>query len=116
MSYELNFWRYKSGVSLDDQKTYELLSDEQSIDGVETIPVGEMKKVVSEEFAKKGWKSLDADTWESKKGTFQIFTTSQFFRVDCYGMQGEDMNIFIDVAYEFSCPLYDPQTRKRYTG
>jgi len=29
-------------------------------------------------------------------------------------MQGEDMNIFIDVAHEFSCALYDPQVGKRY--
>src|SRR6266404_8221566 len=106
MSYDLNFWRYKPGVSLDNQKTYELLSDGQSVDGLENIPIDQIKKRVSEEFAKKGWERLDDDNWESQKGAFQLFTTPQFFRVDCYAMQGEDMNIFIDVAREFSCPFF----------
>jgi len=114
MSYDLNFWRYKPGISLDHQKTYELLSKGQMVDGLEDIPIDEMKKRVAEEFTKKGWEQFGKNGWESKKGTFQIFTTSQFFRVDCYGMQGEDMNIFLDVAHEFSCRLYDPQARKRY--
>mgnify|MGYP001816391924 CR=1 FL=1 len=56
-----------------------------------------------------GWEKLDDFNWETEKGAFQIFTTHQFFRVDCYGMNGEDMNKFIDVANEFDCPLYDPQ-------
>lgn len=114
MSYELNFWRYEPGVSLDNQRTYELLSVGQSIDGVEVIPIDLVRKRVLEEFAKRGWEKLDEDTWESKKGAFQLFTTPQFLRVDCYGMQGEDMNVFIDVAHEFLCPLYDPQEGKRY--
>ncbi len=61
MSYDLNFWRYKPGVSLDNHETYELLSDGQDVDGVEYTPIAEIKKRVSDEFAKKGWEKLDDD-------------------------------------------------------
>jgi hypothetical protein len=29
-------------------------------------------------------------------------------------MSGDDMNILIDVAAEFDCPLYDPQEDERF--
>lgn len=47
-------------------------------------------------------------------GAFQIFTTSQIVRFDCYGMQGADMNILIDILLDFGCPLYDPQISTRF--
>lgn len=34
--------------------------------------------------------------------------------IDCYGMDGEDMNKFIDILFEYGCPLYDPQVGERY--
>jgi hypothetical protein len=59
---------------------------------------------------------LDTQTWQGANGSFQIYTTSQFFRIDCYGMDGEDINKFIDVGAEFDCPLYDPQVNQRFDG
>ncbi|MFC4276481.1 hypothetical protein ACFO5L_14960 [Achromobacter aloeverae] len=57
---------------------------------------------------------LDGLHWESaKRGAFKIFITPQLFRVDCYEMNGDDMNRFIDLGSEFGCPLYDPQVRMR---
>ena len=41
-------------------------------------------------------------------------TTSQSVMIDCYGMDGEDMNKFIDILFEYGCPLYDPQVGERY--
>ena len=115
MSYDLNFWRYKDGIYLDNQDVYEKLSNGKTIEGLEEIPISNILDRISEEFSN-GWEQLDDLNWEGGKGAFQIFTTNQFFRIDCYGMESENMNKFIDIANEFNCPLYDPQVGKRYDG
>ncbi len=114
MSYDLDFWKYKPGVSLDHQATYEKLSDGQVVDGLEELPISRITARLKEVFA--DWDQLDDETWEGDSGSFQIFTTPQFFRVDCYGMDEEDMNKIIDIGSEFGCPLYDPQVTTRYDG
>ena len=114
MSYDLDFWKYRRGVSLDHQATYEKLSDGQAVEGLEDLPIDLMLARLKEVFA--DWEQLDGETWESDNGSFQMFTTPQLFRVDCYGMNGDDMNKIIDVADEFGCPLYDPQVNERYNG
>ncbi len=114
MSYDLNFWKYKTGVSQNHQDVYEKLSDGQNVDELEELPIPELLKRVNDVFLSAGWEKLDESNWESDKGAFQIYTTPQFFRIDCYGMEGADMNHFIDIAKEFGCPLYDPQVGERF--
>lgn len=113
MSYDLDFWRYKPGVVLNHQQVYEQLSDGQTVDGLEELPINDILARVKEVFA--DWQQLDGANYDGgDRGAFQITTTPQLFRVDCWGMDGEDMNRFIDVANEFDCPLYDPQVGERY--
>ena len=115
MSYDLDFWKYKKGTYLDNQDVYEKCSDEQIVDGLENLPTDAVLGDIHAEF----------ETWqmeESKidfenpngKGAFQVFTTQQFVRFDCYSMEGEDMNRIMDVMLKFDCPLYDPQVPKRF--
>lgn len=115
MSYDLDFWRYKLGVVLDHQYVYERLSNSEYVEGLESLPIESMLARVKEVFSE-GWTKIDDLTWESKLGTgsFQLFSTDQLLRVDCYGVAGEDMNRFIDIAHEFGCALYDPQVMIRY--
>ena len=117
MSYDLDFWRYKhdAGGNANHQDIYERLSDGQRIDVLEELPIDEIMKRVNEVFSTGGWKKLDDLNWASENGAFQLYTTSQLFRVDCYGMDGNDVNKFIDIASEFDCPLYDPQVGERYS-
>ena len=116
MSYDLDFWKYRNGVSLEHHSVYERLSDGEYVEGVEDLPIEAMLLRLKEIFSD-GWSQLDELAWESDgRGAFQIFTTSQFFRVDCYGMEGEDMNRFIDLGAEFGCSLYDPQVETRFDG
>jgi len=116
MSYDLNFWKYKEGVYLDNQSVYEQASDEQIIEGLEDLPIENIVKDIANAF--KDWNRISDDTFENPKGkdAFQIMTTPQFVRIDCYGMDGEDMNKFIDVMLEYDCPLYDPQVPQRFDG
>jgi hypothetical protein len=115
VSYDLNFWKQKPGVRLDAQTVYERLSAGEHVEGLEDLPIDRMMGKVCQAFAI-GWSRLDPVTWEAPRKSFQVFTTPQFFRVDCGGMTGEEMNRFIDIGIEFGCPLYDPQTGQRYEG
>ena len=114
MSYDLNFWRYKKDVELNHQEVYEkACCDEESVDGLEALPIDKIVARVIETFL--DWKRVDDESFEKEgRGAFQISTTSQMIRFDCYGMDGDDMNLMIDVMLEFDCQLYDPQVPKRY--
>ena len=113
MSYNLSFWKYKENSYLDNHKVYETLCDEGNIEGLENVPVDEIREKIAKAFS--DWNKVDENSFEnSNKGAFQITTTSQSVMIDCYGMDGEDMNKFIDILFEYGCPLYDPQVGERY--
>ena len=114
MGYDLNFWKYQPGKVLDHLETYQKLSDGKEVDGLEELPIEKITERVKQVFAT--WEQLDWQTWQSANGSFQIYVTPQLFRVDCYGMNGDDMNLFIDIGAEFGCPLYDPQVNQRFDG
>ena len=115
MSYDLSFWKYESGVSLDHQRVYQNLSQGKRLPGIASLPIEQLLARIRVTFSE-GWTQLDERTWESDKGAFQLFSTDQFLRVSCYQLAGEDMNRFIDIAAEFECSLYDPQVGKRFEG
>jgi hypothetical protein len=113
MSYDLDFWRYKPGIKLDNRFVYDSLCEGIVVEGLEDLPIAELIDRVRNEFS--DWQRLDEVTFDGgDRGGFQLYTTPQFFRVDCYGMAGEDMNRLIEIAHEFQCPLYDPQVDQRY--
>lgn len=115
MSYDLDFWKYKNGTYLDNQEVYEKCSNEQNVEGLENLPVKSIIKDVQKEFFLWKMEESEIDFENPKgKGAFQIFTTKQFVRFDCYGMEGEDMNRIIDVMNKYDCPLYDPQVPQRF--
>ena len=113
MSYDLNFWKYKEGAETNHQTVYEALSEGQVVEGLEAIPIEDIVQRVGSVFGGQ-WERLSEVGWESANGAFQLSYSSQFFRVDCNGMSGDDMNKFIDIGNEFGCPLFDPQVGKRY--
>jgi hypothetical protein len=112
MSYDIDFWRYKRGVSSDHQAVYQALSAGQQVEGLEDLPLSAILARLQEVLP--GWKLTDGETWESHGRIFQIYTTPQFFRVACYDLSEEEINAIIAALGEFGCPLYDPQVGKRY--
>ena len=113
MSYDLSFWRYKPGVRHDHQAVYTQLSDGGDVEGLEDLPINTIVARIAQVFSD-GWERLSDDVWESEGAGFQVFTTKQYFAVTCYGVEGEDMNKFIDVLTDFECRLYDPQVGRRF--
>jgi hypothetical protein len=115
MGYDLNFWKQKPGVQLDPQFVYERLCEGEAVEGLEPLPSEPIFSRISNIFTD-GWDRLDEFNWESANGSFQVSTTPQSFRVDCYSVPEEVMNLFIDIGNEFGCKLFDPQTGVRFDG
>ncbi|MFB6366438.1 hypothetical protein ACFCP7_20665 [Paenibacillus elgii] len=76
------------------------------------MPISQIIKDIQEEF--RDWTITNHDFEKDGKGVFQLFTTEQFVRVDCYGVSGDDMNKLIDILLKYDCPLYDPQVSERF--
>lgn len=54
--------------------------------------------------------------WEGgKRGMFELYSSAQHVHF-CCRLSGNDMNMLIDIAAEFDCPLYDPQEDRRFDG
>ncbi len=116
MGYSLAFWKYEDGVYLDNQSVYEnTIAEEQLIEGLQTLPVNEIREKFKADFS--DWDWLDEDNFEHEsRGAVQIYITEQAVQLDCYSVSQDDMNKLIDVMLAFDCPLYDPQIAIRFDG
>lgn len=115
MSMHLAFWKYNDGIYLDNQEVYERSCvEEESVEGLSILPIGEILKKVSEVFS--DYDNLGDYNFESSKGLFTVFTTDCFVLFDCRGMFATELNKIIDIMAEFDCPLYDPQITTRFDG
>ena len=56
MSYNLSFWKYKENSYLDNHKVYETLCDEGNIEGLENVPVDEIREKIAKAFS--DWNKL----------------------------------------------------------
>lgn len=73
----------------------------------------QLNKKITEAFS--DWDKVDENSFEMvAEGAFQIMTTPQFVGIDCYGMEGEDMDKFINILDKYGYPLYDPQVGERF--
>ena len=114
MGYDINFWKYKSGVPHDNDKVYaKACCDGETLEELETLPIKEIFKKIEQTFS--DWTKLDEFNYGKEgSGAFTISATSQTVRFDCYGMQGDDMNTLMDILIDFGCPVYDPQISERF--
>lgn len=112
--YELLFWKYLEGVYLNHHEVYEAIDEQQEVEGLETLPITVILNRFHTVFS--NWEKVDESSWKNPngKGAFQIKTTPQSIKLDCYGTEGKTMNLLVDTMAEFKCPLYDPQVPERY--
>lgn len=112
--YELLFWRYLDEIYLNNQEVYEALIEKEEIQGLAVLPVEIIVNRINSVFSK--WERVDENSWKNNegKGAFQVITTTQSVKIDCYGTEGKTMNQLVAVMEEFKCPLYDPQVPERY--
>lgn len=116
MSMDLDFWRYQEDAPHDDAMVYQTACcDGEAVEGLEALPIPEILEQVAAAFS--DWTANSPRDYEKEgHGAFQIFTTPQIVRFDCFGMSGEDMNALMNVLEAFGCPLYDPQVSTRFDG
>lgn len=115
MSMDLNFWKYKENATHDDAEVYQTACcDGELMEELEMLPIDEILKKISVAFPDWTVQNNGKDYEKEGHGAFQIFTTSQIVRFDCYGVPEADMNSLMDVLIEFGCPLYDPQISTRF--
>ena len=114
MSIDLNFWKYRSGVYLDNAMVYQkTCCDNEQVEGLEQLPIDAILKETAAAFHE--WTSLDPFNYEREgRGSFQISATPQTVRFDCYSMERADMKRFSSILSKFGCPLYDPQQGVRF--
>ncbi len=114
MSVDLNFWKYQDGIYLDNGTVYQkACCDKEEVEGLEALPIEDILKEIAAAFPE--WDSpTPFDHEREGHGAFQISTTPQMVRFDCYSMQQEDMKRFSAVMSRFGCPLYDPQQGVRF--
>lgn len=114
--YELVFWIYKEGIYHNNHLVYEALVEEQLVEGLEELPVEIISNRIAALFS--DWERVDSVSWKNNSGVgaFQIKTTSQSYKIDCYGTNGKTMDKLVAILEEFKCPLYDPQVPQRYDG
>ena len=112
--YELLFWRYQEGIYLNHHLVYEVLVEQEIVEGLEDLPVEVILNRLNSVFAT--WEKVDDSSWKNTKGkgAFQVKTTPQSIQIDCYGTDGKTMNLLADTLEEFKCPVYDPQVPVRY--
>jgi hypothetical protein len=112
--YELLFWRYLDEIYLNHHEVYEALVEKEQVDGLETRPVEVILNRIASVFSE--WEKVDENSWQntSGKGAFQVISTPQSIKIDCYGTEGKTMNKLVALMEEFKCPLYDPQVPERY--
>lgn len=115
MSTDLNFWKYREDAVHDHAAVYQTACcDGDVMEELENLPLEEILKKVAAAFSDWTIRDDGRDFEREGHGAFQIFTTPQIVRFDCYGMQEADLNSLMDILIDFGCPLYDPQISTRF--
>lgn len=114
MSVDLNFWKYQNDIYLDNTMVYQkACCNNEKVEGLELLPIEDILKEVATAFHE--WDSpAPLDFEREEYGSFQISTTPQTIRFDCYSMKQADMKRFSAIMSRFGCPLYDPQQGVRF--
>jgi hypothetical protein len=127
MSYFLSFWKQTSECRRSPKQIEDLLLEDpkrQALDGLEPLDTWRIAarfseffpEIVDNRFSKST--ELAQSEWESQDGTrsFVIDWYSLHFGIQCCTATTDELNRAIDVAIEFGCRLFDPQTGIRYEG
>jgi hypothetical protein len=109
-----HLYGYLEETYLNHHEVYEALVEKEEVEGLQELPVEVIINRINSVFSQ--WERVDENSWKNPngKGAFQVITTPQSVKIDCYGTEGKTMNQLVSVMEEFKCPLYDPQVPERY--
>jgi hypothetical protein len=118
VGYDLVFWRDEL-TGREPAEIYNDLMDGLHVPGLRVIPTDTIVSSIAAAFSE-GVKNDPAGfalCWLSVDATssFQVEISSQHVHVTLRPLVHDTANIIIDIANEYHCPLYDPQTDERFT-
>jgi len=116
MSFCLHFWNQSSCCTLDPPEVLEQLAEGNVLPGIEPIPFDRICDRLVEEFPSIENFGSPSFTWESGDECFLMYIGKYHIEVESHGATTDTLNRVIDLAIEFDCRLYDPQTGVRYEG
>ena len=122
MSYDLYFWKQTADCTTMPSEIVESFITGDKILGLEPIPITQILAQLQKIFPQlkpanpKNPKSEPRLEWQSKGGAscFFVSWSELHFEIEGYNVRKSRYNQIIDIALEFNCPLYDPQTDVRY--
>jgi hypothetical protein len=118
VGYALVFWRDEL-TGRDPAEIYNHLMEGIHVPGLSVIPTDMIVSRIASAFSE----GVEDDPagfalcWLSDDATssFQVEISSQHVHVELRPLVHDTANIIIDIANEYHCPLYDPQTNERFS-
>jgi hypothetical protein len=118
-SYELIFWHQGAMMAQSSRSIYESLIARHPVEGLSDLPIDDIVSRMMALFpsaVKERDREPETVVWQSDNGedSFAITWSRQNLRVECRQMALQHVNTLVDIAASFSCPLYDPQSGRRF--
>jgi hypothetical protein len=118
-SYELIFWHQGAMMAQSSRSIYESLLAQNPVKGLSELPIESIVSRVVTSFPaaiRDGDREPETVEWRSDNGedSFTMTWSPHHVRVECRQLALEHVTNLVDIAASFSCPLYDPQSGRRF--
>jgi len=122
MSYDLYFWNQSKSCHRSPEEIVNDLSQGAYVECLNDIASGDVASRIKSEFDR--IEEVAGDTaghiqliWDNgRDASFVASIRENHICIEAYQAPVQVLNRLIEIASEFECPLYDPQTNTRYTG
>jgi hypothetical protein len=120
VAYDLVFWKEVEGSDASPEDVYSALCEGRAVPQLVPIDPEPMLALVCAAFQGCERRNSTAGgeiIWQSVEGPrfgFQLFWDERHVNIRCQHVPDDLMNSMIDAALAIGCPLYDPQTKRRF--
>ena len=122
MSYDLYFWRQRTGCTVPPASTMRQLIDGDVTNHTVPLPIDDIRREIAAHFPQ-------AELNRSRSGDLEqlvvelpdgscatVEWSEHYFCVGSHRCTGDTLNTFIDIAEKYGAYLFDPQSGRRYGG
>ncbi len=109
MSYDLVMWKSKRGDSPTPETVYERLCEGGPVDSLEHLPLDRILESVKDRFPGIEEDIYELD-WDGDEESLQVTWSPQHVHFECHAPTEDTLSRLVQIAAEFECVLYDPQS------
>jgi hypothetical protein len=118
-SYELIFWHQGAMMTQSSRSIYESLIKQDPVEGLSELPIENIVSRVMTSFptaVRERDHVPETVVWSSDNGedSFAMTWSPLHVQVECRQLALQHVTTLVDIAASFSCPLYDPQSGRRF--